>query len=120
MKAARRKARPKLQLHQGAPELHGEASTVASEEAHEVYVIQTVSLGDVTRLVLLHGDPLQPFRERPGIATVEVARGHQPEDNTRALIDDLIAVLQAHGRKHWELELATRELLRRAHLEVMR
>ena len=119
MRTTRRTARRKLRLHQGALDVADEAPTVAAEEAKKVYVIQTISLGGVTRLVLLHGDPLQPFAERAGIASVEVSRGHHDEDDTRALIDDLLSVLQAHGRKHWERELATRAFLRRAHLEVL-
>lgn len=118
MKRTRRKARQTLTLLEGAVELPAAPAPLGDPDK-ESYVIQNIGLGAVTRLVLLAGDPLQPFQERPGIATVEVARGHLHDDDTRALIDDLLVVLHAHGRKQWELELRTRDYMRRGHLELV-
>lgn len=115
----RRTAPPKLSLVSGAAPDLAETDSQAADAPAPVHVIQTLSLGNVTRLVLLTGDPRAPFAERSGAATVEVAWGHAPPERTSALITELLEVLRRHGREWRELSERVEQLTRRGHLELV-
>ncbi|MBK6455379.1 MAG: hypothetical protein IPF87_04790 [Gemmatimonadetes bacterium] len=119
MKRRRRKAQPTLTLLESAADLP-EAPAPSVDTEREVFVIQNIALGNVTRLVLLSGDPRLPFQERAGVAVAEVQPGHMTGEETAALIDDLIAVLRKHGRTAWEGEQRVRAAMQRSRFELER
>lgn len=112
----RRTAPPQLALVRGAATAV-EAPTEAPQD-NECYVIENKALGEITRLVLLAGDPHAPFAGRAGAATVEIRRGYAPSEDEESLIQDVITLLKAHGRKQWEREQRVQRWMRRAHLEL--
>lgn len=81
------------------------------------FVVQSKTVADTTRLLLLAGDPANGWN-RACVATLEVGRCCGHPDTVSDLIQRLADVLDAHGRAEWERQERVERWMRRAHLEL--
>jgi len=91
-----------------------------SPEDRGTFVLQTRTIGNITRLLLLSGDPHQAWEERAAWVAVDVLPGHAPAGVVEGLVDRLVGLFREVGEKEWDRELRVREWIRRGHLEVVK
>lgn len=112
MRALRQRPRPHLEVVRATP---GEPAPSAPA-AEPCFVIQTQGLSDVVRLVMLAGDPLTPYDERPGIATLDLWRGAWTPEERLEVIDFFTRLMETRWRRQQDADA----FVHRSILEVVR
>lgn len=92
---------------------------IPAAPAREVFVAQVHSLGGVTRLAMLGGDPDAPIATRPAVAVVETLHGALPPETHAAFVRRAVELLTTTARAEWERAQFIDRFAGRAHLELV-
>lgn len=95
-----------------APEEAGPPTSAAEE----CFVIQNRGLSDVVRLVMLAGDPLVPYEERGGVATLELLPSFWSPDEQLEVVHFFTRLMRDRWRRQQEIDA----FVQRAMLELVR